>query len=112
MVQSLISIPNAEGKVCVSVTNPHYKATVIPPFGVSSGPETMVRLMEAALTGLAWDVCMTFLDDLASLLSGEPPCMRTRVPQTYQRSALTVNLAHNLLDTVPRGFSSPWHSDR
>lgn len=60
------------------------------PFGVSSGPETMVRLMEAALTGLAWDVCMTFLDDLASAGAGEDDdqafeCLMDRLRQIFQR---------------------------
>jgi len=40
------------------------------PMGVASGPETMVRMMETALTGLEWDVCMTFIDDLACAGAG------------------------------------------
>ena len=41
------------------------------PFGVNSGPSYMVRLMDAALDGLAWDVCAPFLDDIAVFSHGK-----------------------------------------
>jgi hypothetical protein len=40
------------------------------PFGVQSGPSYMCRLMDAALQGLAWDVCMPYLDDVAVWSTG------------------------------------------
>ena len=40
------------------------------PFGINSGPSYMVRLMDAALDGLAWDVCAPFLDDIAIFSHG------------------------------------------
>jgi hypothetical protein len=40
------------------------------PFGVQSGPSYMCRLMDAALQGLAWEVCMPYLDDVAVWSTG------------------------------------------
>ena len=40
------------------------------PFGVQSGPSYMCRLMDAALQGLAWDICMPYLDDTAAWSTG------------------------------------------
>ena len=40
------------------------------PFGVQSGPSYMCRLMDAALQGLAWEVCMPYLDDCAVWSTG------------------------------------------
>jgi len=34
------------------------------PFGVQSGPSYLCRLMDAVLQGLAWEVCMPYLDDI------------------------------------------------
>ena len=34
------------------------------PFGLQSGPSYMCRLMDAVLQGLAWEVCMPYLDDI------------------------------------------------
>ena len=48
------------------------------PFGIQSGPSYMVRLMDAALQGLAWETCMPYLDDVGiwSTGSGEDPAER------------------------------------
>ena len=40
------------------------------PFGVQSGPSYMCRLMDAALAGLAWDICMPYLDDVGLWSTG------------------------------------------
>ena len=40
------------------------------PFGVQSGPSYMCRLMDAALQGLAWEICMPYLDDVAIWSTG------------------------------------------
>jgi hypothetical protein len=34
------------------------------PFGVQLGPSYMCRVMDAVLKGLAWDICMPYLDDI------------------------------------------------
>ena len=34
------------------------------PFGIQSGPSYMCRLMDAVLQGLAWEICMPYLDDV------------------------------------------------
>ena len=48
------------------------------PFGIQSGPSYMVRLMDAALQGLAWETCMPYLDDVGiwSTGSGKDPTER------------------------------------
>jgi hypothetical protein len=33
------------------------------PFGVCNGPPTCQRLMELALNGLQWQICLIYLDD-------------------------------------------------
>ena len=45
------------------------------PFGIASGPSYMCRLMDAALKGLAWDICIPYLDDCGvhSTGHGETP---------------------------------------
>jgi hypothetical protein len=40
------------------------------PFGVQSGPSYMCRLMDAALQGLAWEICMPYLDDVGIWSTG------------------------------------------
>ena len=40
------------------------------PFGIQSGPSYMCRLMDSALQGLAWDICMPYLDDCATWSTG------------------------------------------
>ena len=34
------------------------------PFGLSSAPGTFERLMELVLTGLQWEICLIYLDDI------------------------------------------------
>ena len=43
------------------------------PFGLASGPSYMQRLMEATLQGLAWEICLPYLDDVAIWASGPDP---------------------------------------
>ena len=40
------------------------------PFGIQSGPSYMCRLMDAVLQGLAWEVCMPYLDDVGVWSTG------------------------------------------
>ena len=42
------------------------------PFGVQSGPSYMCRLMDAVLDGLAWDICIPYLDDVGVWSTGSP----------------------------------------
>ena len=34
------------------------------PFGLCNAPATFERLMETVLTGLQWDICLIYLDDI------------------------------------------------
>jgi len=34
------------------------------PFGLCNAPSTFQRLMELALTGLHWSICLVYLDDI------------------------------------------------
>ena len=40
------------------------------PFGIQSGPSYMCRLMDAVLDGLAWEVCIPYLDDIGAWSTG------------------------------------------
>lgn len=39
------------------------------PFGLTNSPATFERLMETVLTGLQWERCLVYLDDLKKTLS-------------------------------------------
>ena len=54
------------------------------PFGVNSGPSYMVRLMDAALDGLAWDVCAPFLDDIAVFSHGQGATAEERHANSFE----------------------------
>ena len=41
------------------------------PFGVNCGPSYMQRLMECALDGLSWEICIIYMDDIAVFSAGE-----------------------------------------
>ena len=41
------------------------------PFGIQSGPSWMCRLVDAALSGLAWESCIPYLDDTAVWSTGK-----------------------------------------
>ena len=39
------------------------------PFGLCNAPSTFQRLVDMVLTGLTWEVCLTYLDNLIIFLS-------------------------------------------
>ena len=55
------------------------------PFGIQSGPSYMCRLMDAALQGLAWDVCMPYLDDVAVWATGEGETLADRELASFEQ---------------------------
>ena len=55
------------------------------PFGIQSGPSYMCRLMDAALQGLAWDICMPYLDDTGVWSTGVGPTPEAREEASYQQ---------------------------
>ena len=54
------------------------------PFGINCGPSYMVRLMDAALGGLAWEVCAPFLDDVAIYSHGKGDTFEERHESSFQ----------------------------
>ena len=55
------------------------------PFGIQSGPSYMCRLMDATLEGLAWDVCMPYLDDTAIWSTGTGDTPEAREGESYEQ---------------------------
>ena len=55
------------------------------PFGVQSGPSYMCRLIDAALQGLAWDVCIPYLDDVGLWSSGVGTTLEEREENSFQQ---------------------------
>ena len=43
------------------------------PFGLNCAPSYFQRLMESTLQGLAWEICLPYLDDIAVWSSGSTP---------------------------------------
>ena len=60
------TLPIEEEDKCITafVTNRQKYEWNYLPFGIQSGPSYMCRLMDAALQGLAWDICVPYLDDV------------------------------------------------
>ena len=53
------------------------------PFGIQCGPSYMCRLMDAALQGLAWDICMPYLDDTATWSTGTGDTFEDREESSF-----------------------------
>ena len=62
------------------------------PFGVQSGPSYMCRLMDAALQGLAWEVCMPYLDDVGVWSTGVGPTIETREAASFEQMLTRLDL--------------------
>ena len=62
------------------------------PFGIQSGPSYMCRLMEAALQGLAWEVCMPYLDDNAVWSTGEGATPEERQDSSFEQMMQRLSL--------------------
>ena len=55
------------------------------PFGIQSGPSYMVRLMDAALQGLAWETCMPYLDDVGVWSTGMGNDLQEREDDSFEQ---------------------------
>ena len=55
------------------------------PFGIQSGPSYMVRLMDAALQGLAWESCMPYLDDIGVWSTGKGSTPEEREANSFEQ---------------------------
>jgi hypothetical protein len=55
------------------------------PFGVQSGPAYMCRVMDAVLEGLAWDICMPYLDDIGVFSTGNGDTFEEREEASFQQ---------------------------
>ena len=55
------------------------------PFGIQSGPSYMVRLMDAALQGLAWETCMPYLDDVGVWSTGMGNNLQEREDASFEQ---------------------------
>lgn len=55
------------------------------PFGIQSGPSYMVRLMDAALQGLAWETCMPYLDDVGVWSTGTGSNQEERESNSFEQ---------------------------
>ena len=55
------------------------------PFGVQSGPSCMCRLMDAALQGLVWEICMPYLDDVAIWSTGMGDAADSRETASFEQ---------------------------
>ena len=55
------------------------------PFGIQSGPSYMVRLMDSALQGLAWETCMPYLDDVGVWSTGMGKDLEEREDASFEQ---------------------------
>ena len=55
------------------------------PFGIQCGPSYMCRLMDSALEGLAWDICMPYLDDTATWSTGTGATSEERENSSFEQ---------------------------
>ena len=55
------------------------------PFGIQSGPSYMVRLMDSALQGLAWETCMPYLDDVGVWSTGMGKDLEERENASFEQ---------------------------
>ena len=55
------------------------------PFGIQSGPSYMVRLMDSALQGLAWETCMPYLDDIGVWSTGMGKDLAEREEASFEQ---------------------------
>lgn len=62
------------------------------PFGVQSGPSYMCRLMDAALQGLTWDICMPYLDDVGLWSTGVGATADLREQASFEQMLTRLDL--------------------
>ena len=62
------------------------------PFGIQSGPSYMCRLMDAVLQGLAWEICMPYLDDVACWSTGQGETPAERQENSFEQHMVRMDL--------------------
>ena len=62
------------------------------PFGIQSGPSYMSRLMDAVLQGLAWEVCMPYIDDVGIWSTGQGETHEERCLDSFQQMKKRLSL--------------------
>ena len=62
------------------------------PFGIQSGPSYMCRLMDAALQGLAWEICIPYLDDVGVWSTGVGSTKEIRESASFEQMMTRLNL--------------------
>jgi hypothetical protein len=71
-------------KTAFSTHNQKYEFNYLP-FGVQSGPSYMCRLMDAVLQGLAWEMCMPYLDDIGIWSNGTGATLEEREQKSFEQ---------------------------
>ena len=72
-----------KNKTAFATRSGHYEFRVMP-FGLKGAPATFERLMETALAGLQWDMCLIYLDDII-VLGRSFEDMVTNLKKVYDR---------------------------
>ena len=67
------------------------------PFGVQSGPSYMCRLMDAVLSGLAWEICMPYLDDVGVWSTGTGDTPEQRMDDSFEQMMHRLDLVFSRL---------------
>ena len=88
------TLPIKESDKCVTafVTNRQKYEWNYLPFGIQSGPSYMCRLMDAALQGLAWDICVPYLDDVGVHSTGVGDTFEERELASFEQQMERLDL--------------------
>jgi hypothetical protein len=73
-----------------------YEFNVLP-FGIQSGPSYMCRLMDAVLQGLAWEICMPYLDDVGIWSTGQGDTHDARIEDSFEQMLHRLDLVFGRL---------------
>jgi hypothetical protein len=78
-------------KTAFATHNQKYEFNYLP-FGVQSGPSYMCRLMDAVLQGLAWEMCMPYLDDIGIWSNGTGATLEEQVQNSFEQMLRRLDL--------------------
>ena len=59
------------GKTAFRCRYGHYEYTCLP-FGLTNAPPTFQRTMDIVLSGLSWDICLVYMEDIIALMENPP----------------------------------------